>query len=450
MSGPRIDRRSLLRGVGGAVIALPLLESMACESTVLRSKTDIAAKSSEQRAPIKRFIAILNNNGRVAADWFPTGDELNWALGPVMKPLEPHARDLVIFQGIDNKAALLGATAGHYEGVVSMLTGFGISGDSPAFGTAQGVSLDQKIAKKIGASLKRPSMVFATDPMAGNFNALSWDEHQQVIPKQSSPMEIFRQLFADASLSREALAAQLARRRSILDDVQGDFARLAGKISGDDARRVRAHLDAVRAVEAKLDIEITCKPPDTPYPEGNNDDKLPELIRSQIDLFVLALSCDITRVATFSFRHPGGGQSYHPWLGLPGDSENVLVNEHHEMSHDDVRQRDKLRGIATWYVEQTAYLVGRLKDVKDGAGTLFDGTVIFQGSECADGPEHTKTNMPYLLVGSAGGAFKTGRFLTYDGVSHNDLLVSLQNAFDIPETTFGNPNVCSGPLARLI
>jgi Protein of unknown function (DUF1552) len=177
---------------------------------------------------------------------------------------------------------------------------------------------------------------------------------------------------------------------------------------------------------------------------------LPELIRSQIDLFILALTCDITRVATFSFRHPGGGQSYHSWLGLPGDAENVLVNEHHEMSHDDVRQRDKLRTIATWYMEQTAYLVSKLKEVKDGAGTLFDGTVIFQGSEVADGPEHTKTNMPYLLVGSGGGAFKTGRFLKYDGVSHNDLLVSLLNVFDIAETTFGDPSVCSGPLTGLI
>ena len=450
MSGARIDRRALLRGLGGAAIALPLLESMACESRAPGPEFGTTTKTSALTAPIKRFIAILNNNGRVAADWYPTGDELDWTLGPVMKPLEPHARDLVIFQGIDNKAALLGAAAGHYEGVVSMLTGWGISGDSPVFGTAQGISLDQKIAKTLGATLKRPSMVFATDPAAGNFNALSWDEQRQVIPKQSSPMEIFRQLFADASLTSEALAAQLTRRRSILDDVQGDFMRLFGKISGDDARRVRAHLDAVRAVEAKLAIEVTCKPPGAPYPEGNNDDKLPELIRSQIDLFVLALSCDITRVATFSFRHPGGGQSYHPWLGLPGDAENELVNEHHEMSHDDVRQRDKLRTIATWYMGQTAYLIGRLKDVKEGMGTLFDGTVIFQGSECADGPEHTKTNMPYLLAGNAGGAFKTGRFLKYDGVSHNDLLVSLQNAFDIPDSTFGDPRVCSGPLARLV
>jgi hypothetical protein len=385
----------------------------------------------------------------VAADFYPTGDETNFTLGPVMKPLEPYVRDLVIFQGIDNKAALLGATAGHYEGVVSMLTGYGISGDSPEFGTAQGISLDQKIARVMGSSLKRPSMVFATDPTAGNRNSLSWDEHNQVIPKLSSPMEIFRQLFADASLSAEALAAQLARRRSILDGVQGDYTRLLGKISGNDAKRVRAHLDAVREVETKLAIEVSCKPPIGPYPEGNNDEKLPELIRSQIDLFVLALSCDITRVATFSFRHPGGGQSYHPWLGLPGDAENVLVNEHHEMSHDDVRQRDKLRTIATWYMEQTAYLVSRLKATSDGAGTLFDGTLIFQGSECADGPEHTKTNMPYFLIGNAGGAFKTGRFLQYDGVSHNDLLVSLLNAFDIGDATFGDARVCSGPLPRL-
>jgi hypothetical protein len=57
--------------------------------------------------------------------------------------------------------------------------------------------------------------------------------------------------------------------------------------------------------------------------------------------------------------------------------------------------------------------------------------------------------MPYFLVGNAGGAFKTGRFLKYDGVSHDDWLVSLLDAFDIAEPAFGDPRVCSGPLARL-
>jgi hypothetical protein len=32
MSSARIDRRALLRGLGGAAIALPLLESMACDA----------------------------------------------------------------------------------------------------------------------------------------------------------------------------------------------------------------------------------------------------------------------------------------------------------------------------------------------------------------------------------------------------------------------------------
>jgi hypothetical protein len=77
------------------------------------------------------------------------------------------------------------------------------------------------------------------------------------------------------------------------------------------------------------------------------------------------------------------------------------------MSDDDVRQREKLRTT----------------------------------------PNARRPTLPYLLVGNAGGAFKTGRFLKYDGISHNDLLVSLQNAFDIPDTTFGDPSVCSGPLA---
>jgi hypothetical protein len=58
--------------------------------------------------------------------------------------------------------------------------------------------------------------------------------------------------------------------------------------------------------------------------------------------------------------------------------------------------------------------------------------------------------MPFLLAGRAGGKLRTGRFLRFAStVPHNNLLVSIMNAMDVPATTFGNPAYCTGPLAGL-
>jgi len=47
---------------------------------------------------------------------------------------------------------------------------------------------------------------------------------------------------------------------------------------------------------------------------------------------------------------------------------------------------------------------------------------------------------------------RTGRFVSYEGQSlpHNNLMVSLLNALDIPDTTFGKPDWCNGPLPGLV
>jgi hypothetical protein len=57
--------------------------------------------------------------------------------------------------------------------------------------------------------------------------------------------------------------------------------------------------------------------------------------------------------------------------------------------------------------------------------------------------------MPFVLAGSAGGAVKTGRFLSYRGLAANHLFVSMMNAFGVAGDTFGDPS-WRGPLAGLL
>src|SRR6185369_2633636 len=99
----------------------------------------------------------------------------------------------------------------------------------------------------------------------------------------------------------------------------------------------------------------------------------------------------------------GSGRSY-PFIDVP--------EAHHELSHhqgDPVKQ-EKLAKIDTWEVSKLARLLGKLNTITDAQGNpLLDTTAVFFSSEIEDGDAHRHSNMPVLLAGSAGGAFKTGR-----------------------------------------
>ena len=124
----------------------------------------------------------------------------------------------------------------------------------------------------------------------------------------------------------------------------------------------------------------------------------------------MALACDITRVASLQWAR-SVSQTRFSWLGI--------TEGHHDLSHrsdTDVGAVDKLTRINTWYASQLAALIDRLKATPDGAGgTLFDGTLMLWSNELAKGNTHSRIGAPYVLAGGAGGALRTGRYLSYDG-----------------------------------
>jgi hypothetical protein len=114
---------------------------------------------------------------------------------------------------------------------------------------------------------------------------------------------------------------------------------------------------------------------------------------------------------------------------------------------------DNLVKIHTWFSEQLALLAGKLQSHDELGGSVLDNSVILVCSENAEG-SHTKTNMPFLLLGSAGGHFRTGRHVQCGNVPHNRLLLSLAGAFGLPGPEgstdyFGDPEFAGGPIPGL-
>ena len=95
-------------------------------------------------------------------------------------------------------------------------------------------------------------------------------------------------------------------------------------------------------------------------------------------------------------------------------------------------------------------MIDRLKAIPEGDGSVFDNTVILWTNEQSRGNNHDRRNLPYVLAGSAGKFFQTGRFVQFpSNTAHNHLLVSLLNSMGIDVNEFGNPTYGTGPLTGM-
>ena len=100
MSNSRLNRRIFLRGAGSIAIALPWLELMHDER---------AAQAGVP--PARRFLAVYTPGGTVHAgpligeQWTPTGTETDFTLSPILAPLAPVQKQLIVPSGVAMKSA---------------------------------------------------------------------------------------------------------------------------------------------------------------------------------------------------------------------------------------------------------------------------------------------------------------------------------------------------------
>jgi hypothetical protein len=170
------------------------------------------------------------------------------------------------------------------------------------------------------------------------------------------------------------------------------------------------------------------------------DTVIPKVGKYFTDMLVMALACDITAVASLQWSDTEAKYTF-PWLNL--------TQHHHFYQHDGGFKPVECQQIYTWYSQQHLYLIQQMAAVDMGGHTLLDESVVFFGSEIQEPPTHIKTNMPFILAGGGGG-LRTGRWVKYNSVSHNNLLVSILNLFGDTRTTFGDKNYCAGPLPNLV
>lgn len=441
-AGPRLNRRTVLRGAGGVAIALPWLEAMA------------PRLASAAPAP-RRFAVVFFSNGVVTSQWNPTGSGSAFTLSPILAPLEDLQSKIVVLQGITMESARQQGGNGHQAGMTNLLTGRKHAG-----GLGMGISIDQAIANKVGGETKFPSLqlgVAANAQYKGQHHTfISYSGPLKPLTSEDDPRKVFARVFTDEAGDPAMQQARIDRKRSILDLVKSDFQQLNPRLGASDRAKLEEHLNRINEIEHRLmvpagsgvsgDSSGAAMPASPPATLSIGNDNFPGISSLQMDLLVGAFATDQTRVATLQYSTSQSGTNHSKWLGaMPSPGY------HHGISHQtDPTSIEALGKIETWYVQQFAELGKRLNAVREGNGSLLDNTTVLLVSEVSVGNTHSFRDMPYVLMGGCGGAIKTGRYMSGLARNHNDLFVSLANAMGLSDTVFGDPAFCKGPVPGLV
>jgi hypothetical protein len=425
-----ISRRTVLRGLGTA-IALPWLESMG-------SLSAWAAGVAPGRTAPNRLAFVYVPNGKDMENWTPAGVGDTFKLPEILQPLAPHQKDLLVLTGLAaDKARPHGDGAGdHARAMAAFLTGAQPRKTDGA-DIRCGTSVDQLAASKIEGQTMLDSLELGCEGgnMAGNCDSgyscvysstVSWRSATQPIPKEINPKLVFERLFG--SQDAVARARRAASRQSVLDYIRDDAKTFTARLGAADQQKMDEYFTSIRDIEQRIARAATLtklQPPATfPVPKGVPD-SYEEHIRLMCDLMVLAFQMDATRVCTFVMANEGSNKAY-PWIG---------VNEgHHELSHhgNDPAKKAKIRQINLFHIKQLAYLLEKMKAVREGTGTLLDHSMIVYGSGNSDGNRHNHDDLPVLLAGRGGGTIKTGRHLKMrEETPVTNLWVSMLERIDV-------------------
>ena len=444
-----LSRRRMLKGMG-ACIALPFLEAMV-PSTVLMDKFGIAPK---------RVAFLFAPNGVCPGKWSPTGIGTEFELSPILKPLTPYKKDLLILQHLMNKNTIY-AREGHHSKTAPFLTSMGVTRTIGAQIDSGGVSIDQVIAQHNGHQTLIPSLVYGIDRISSGVctatgytrlygSTISWETSSKPAPKEIDPRMAFDRLFGTVIPKKDGRPVN-PRKKSILDAVREDAKSLQKDLGIADQNKLAEYLESIRSVEMRLDNKAKLKDFETSISPSQKKElahldiriedyidleaglDVTEKVRLMLDIMALGFWSDASRVGTFMFGNGGSGRNFSFLEGVRGNFHSI---SHHQDHPGRMRQYELIN---TWHMEQVAYFLGKLKSMPEGNGNVLDHSMVMFGSGLRNGNRHAEENLPIILAGGGNGKLKTGRHLSFpEETPLANLYLTMAQMLDVPLECFAD------------
>jgi hypothetical protein len=377
----------------------------------------LTAQAQTPAAPkrLRRLGYVYMPMGCDASRWTPGGGERLDELSFSLAPLAPVKQHVSVISNLELRNAYPGTHATSNSAFLSAARAKLTESADYYLGT----TADQLAAKQIGRDTQLPSLELSMDLMtlAGQcvngyacvyHNCLSWSSPTTPLPSEAHPRIVFERLFGDGATPAERRAS-LKSRASLLDSLMDEFTQLNKQLGPADRAKVAQYLDTIREVERRIQrAEASAKE------NANRDLERPvgvpasyaDHARLMFDLQVLAFQADVTRVITFQLARETSNRTY-PEIGVS--------DPHHPLTHHggDPKKIEKVAKINRFHVSLFAEFLAKLRDTREGDGTLLDHSLLLYGSGMGDPNRHTHDDLPILVAGGAAGKMKGGRHIRF-------------------------------------
>lgn len=429
---PQLDRRTVLKGVAGVTLALPLLEAMGKEVAELTPR---------------RFCALYTANGmslpskKNAIDewrWFPDKEGADFEFGKSTEPLQAFRKQLSFLGGLYHPN---GTKADPHLCSDMWLTGAPLHNPKP--GMFNSVGLDQVVAQHTKQFCRQPSLVLSIDAGVGFLSrtgTIAYNSEGKPIPAENNPRRVFDRLFRGDQASLTEQREQLKRRIRLVDAVLESAKSLNQQLGQSDRQKMDQYLTSLNEIEARLTasekwIDVPLKQQDHSHLDldvTSETEKPGHYYQNMFDLIALAFDADITRSIAFMLNREDGmgiSDTFPLKLGLG--------RTHHNLSHaEDKEGQLEFAKYDLFLSQQVAHFLERLQQYQDSNGSVLDNTIVLFGSGAST--THNPTNLPTLVAGGANMGLKHGVHWRKPNTPMANMYLSILRSMSIQVESFAD------------
>lgn len=370
-----IDRRALLRGVGGT-LALPLLEASAGDSH------DIPT----------RFLVVGNPLGAHPEHFFPKNFGRDFSISPTLKSLDWLKDRMTVLTHTDH-----GMVSGHGR-EIAFLNGV-LPENSGAY-AEKNLSIDQLIARHTNSSGKVRFESINAALQRGI--RMSWNANGVEVLPYTDPQKLFDHLFVNLTAKEKKTRRELIHRNgSILDASREQFAALRRSSSVGDKGRLDQYATSLRELESNFADRKKWIDRDKPEFDISEHYESYEVTVGRryhaiFDMIAYAFQTNLTRVATVAFPQE-----------LSYTDIDGVNRGYHACTHNGKNEEvtSELVAIESFQIGQLSRCLKKLDAIPEpnAEGSMLDHTVVLFGSGMGYGGTHSNRNLPIMV---AGGGFK--------------------------------------------
>lgn len=433
-------RRMFLRGAGGALVAIPVLDSLVPRG----------ARAGGAPGAIRRFAAFSTGHGGIrGANMCPASATLTSSQSYAGHTIRRGPLTLAVDGGVASLSPVLSASssvltaslaaklnvlrgldAGFYVAHTTGIHLGNLAGHDEALAPAseRRPTIDQVLAYSDKFYPQVPSVRSIQCGLAGPIslgreNPFDPSSPLQSLPTSQRSTDLFAQIYTPPDPNME-------QRKPVVDRVLADYQRVraSSRISAQDRMRLDAHIARLADFEDKLAAVQSCGTVDPPTAEaqdqlfqadfGTDPEAQARYWQLFTDVVAIAFSCDTCRIATFSADAliDYSGPDYHQDVAHRAGLDAPLEPPGDPLAQ--VYAQDMVRdGHQRFFEKVWLEFVAKLDAIDDGqGGTLLDSCLVAWTQESGI-YTHDAVDWPVVLAGGAAGNLATGSFCDYRNTS---------------------------------